>query len=1219
MAKIYDNRPSDWDDKDESGAKSQSSVSEYKSGKVQKNVVNDNSIVQEDYAGSQKKKLLSSREVRETSKGNITTTYEDDTKLTQQSKTAKESYHSNDFKSEIKKETIVTKTANRTESIIADSTTISTNKLTETSPGKHAITVTKNINIKSNLAKISAEKLDVKGASFGMSAKKHTEKAPFKHVKAGDVKYNVSEKLMMDADISKSSFKLQNYQTKQAEYKHPDDVADDVYYIGEVIYSPKLSKLYFVPTNLVREVFNSQQKYLSKSKTNSVYKYNYGKRQVANRFDTSPDLEQVLLSNRDYIHISFVRASMCMLDQSVVSDPNIVSLDFSKAKLDGNTSLINWGAINSDLDSKVKGLGYKAGYKFANQDAVDDGVKYLQSLSENNINRWLDIGKTYQASLLYMGLLMAGRYNFKQISEKQARLPYKPDVIADIDYDNETAIAYKSYQHEIDEDYGVFDLITTEEYVDSEILLSQTVKVAIKGNKYTLEGDNHSRYSGDKDNQIKDGLLLWSRTVSTKHDKKIEKLNLGRLKIKDLESKQLTKPYQLDYKDDKWLVYADSKYLLSTHNHDLDYPTGDALIFEATVDEHYILEKFYYYQEARHQFELDEDIVAKDTKQKLSRRGCYESLLDTYEQSSDEKMKSYLESLQEDGKTVSIQAVIEELEKASDELILALVPDSVGKLLYLLNNLNEEDQKLIQSNQDLAERRVKLALKLVATFNTRKGYLVALQHYQPLTEYNQVKAEDSVDALWHNDDMLFASSDDKTARLINGAYNKLNSEDMVLRLRKDEDLFYKHEYLDFVPVEIAAIREADDIVHDLKEEDQEDTNQPLTDLPDKDASVLCELVYEKSALEYAFNDPLMKKVSLANIFYDVTKKYKNDKGQVIYPVRDDRGFNLSSDFKYALENYHVYYYNVLKKYKLITTSSKYVVATQSSFIGTAPSYFAIVVAHKGDKDNKGVYVVNRGTDKPWDYWADLRMGSGKLIPSSNIIPHMLVGINFTQTILDSYDLQSIGFTGHSLGGSISQIQTVRFFDYKERVSLAPTKCFEPFGARSEVDPSIGVKIDDHYFTTTTDVWTSFKNWSNILSFGYLFDDWKSLEVKLIEKYQNNSKLINDNVTNFARQGDVIAEMSAQIGGEPIKLATNIDNNYYDYLPQQTKGLVAVPQALFEPIERLNVHSIIWYRYNQYSPDGKLEKIGVNTNNVDKLKETGSSKDISNFKEVFKDA
>lgn len=206
--------------------------------------------------------------------------------------------------------------------------------------------------------------------------------------------------------------------------------------------------------------------------------------------------------------------------------------------------------------------------------------------------------------------------------------------------------------------------------------------------------------------------------------------------------------------------------------------------------------------------------------------------------------------------------------------------------------------------------------------------------------------------------------------------------------------------------------------------------------------------------------------------------------------------------------------------------------------------------------------------------------------------------------------------GHSLGGSVSQVQTIRFFDYKKGVSLAPTKCFEPFGTRSEVDPSIAVKIDDYYFTTTLDIWASFKNWSNVLSGGYFFEDWKSLEVELIENYQKNSSMIYSNVKIFARQGDVIAELSAQVGSV-VPLATNVTNNYYDYIPKQTSGLVAIPQTLLEPLTRLNVHSSSWYRYNNYSADGTLIPTGDNQANVTILKAKGSSEDIAKFKQVFK--
>ncbi|WP_035721776.1 hypothetical protein, partial [Francisella sp. W12-1067] len=90
---------------------------------------------------------------------------------------------------------------------------------------------------------------------------------------------------------------------------------------------------------------------------------------------------------------------------------------------------------------------------------------------------------------------------------------------------------------------------------------------------------------------------------------------------------------------------------------------------------------------------------------------------------------------------------------------------------------------------------------------------------------------------------------------------------------------------------------------------------------------------------------------------------------------------LSSDVKDALEQYPHHYYPVLAKYKLVATSLDFVSRSQSSFFGTAPSYYAIVVANVNDKENKGIYVINRGTDKAWDYWSDLKMGHGKLIPS----------------------------------------------------------------------------------------------------------------------------------------------------------------------------------------------------------------------------------------------
>ena len=1175
MAKLSKNRPADWDDKSEDGVNTQSSVSEYKSGKVQKNVVSDKSIVQEDLAEGKKKKLVSSSKVEHKTKGNIYTTYEDDTKSTHTASKAVENHFSKDYTSNTVKETSTIKAKSKNENITADKTLIDDNTLTEIATGKHSITATKKVNIKSNDATITTDKLTVTSASYKIKAKNHKEIAPHKTIKASSVKYNISNSMNMDGNLSKSSFKVQSYQTKEAEYKHPDDTNENIYYVGDVVYSPVKSRLYFVATNQARTIFDSQRKYLSNSQ-GTTYKHSTASRRTSCRFADNR-LEQILLDNQEYIHISFIRAGMCMLDQSTLDDLDIAYIDFDRDKhLNEDNYLINWDSVNSDLLDKVKQMGFKSGFKFVNQQAIDDAIEKLQYLSETDPNRWLDIGKTKQASMLYMGLLLANRYNFFKLANTEARLPLKPDLKATIDYDNEKAVIQQSYKHETDIEFGIFELVTTEEFVDSQITLSAENKVKVEDDKYILQGKNHDKYPKDKDNLIKSAILSWVRASSIAHDDDLELIELGTLVTEDITAKQLTKPYKIELKDDKWQIYADSKYLLSSHNNNQDYPNGDALLFDATLGEHYNLEKFYYYQEAKNQFELDDDLIARTIKETLQRRASYQALLDTISVPNDDKVKEYFDSIQEDGKTKDIADVIEQLKLADDELILALVPQSVGKLLYLINNPDEDSQKALDDSEELSEEVVRMNLKLLSTFTTRKGYLKALQHYQPLNDTDEVDPEDSVKHLWEREDGL-SIDNRRLERTVYGAYNKLNSEDMTLRIRANENHFEEHEFVEFKPVEIAITREADEIVADLKEEDQEDTSQPLTNLPDKDASVLCELVYEKSALDFAINIGLDKSGSLANIFYDSKKVRKAD------------GFKLSDDFKYALENYPDYYRSILKKYKLVTTSSQFVSATQSSFVGTAPSYFAMVVAHAKDKENKGVYVINRGTIEGWDFWSDLRMGAGKLIPSPNVIPQLETGINFAQNFLDANkQVEYLNFSGHSLGGSIAQIQAVYFYDTTLMYG-GQTRCFEPFGTISEVDSRVGFNIGNTYFYPNMNLLSDIQHAINWVSFGSLFNDWKGLTENLVGKYQDNQEGIKSRIINFARQGDPVAEMSGQVG-HTRKLPTGT-KSCYDYLPQDLRGIVAVPEVIKNSFmdngTMYQDHRIIWYRYNQYSDDGTL--------------------------------
>ncbi|QIV94117.1 hypothetical protein [Allofrancisella frigidaquae] len=52
-------------------------------------------------------------------------------------------------------------------------------------------------------------------------------------------------------------------------------------------------------------------------------------------------------------------------------------------------------------------------------------------------------------------------------------------------------------------------------------------------------------------------------------------------------------------------------------------------------------------------------------------------------------------------------------------------------------------------------------------------------------------------------------------------------------------------------------------------------NKILTNLPDKDASVLCELVYESMMLENIVNNRAGKEKTISNLIYNLDKKTLN--------------------------------------------------------------------------------------------------------------------------------------------------------------------------------------------------------------------------------------------------------------------------------------------------------------------------------------------------------
>ncbi|MDC7244272.1 MAG: hypothetical protein PQJ44_10390, partial [Sphaerochaetaceae bacterium] len=88
MSKLYTKRPDHWQDKKSDNANKASIISEYQSGKVQKNVASDKAIKQEDYDNGTRKIAKASKQITESSKGDLSITEEAKNKFKQQSNTA---------------------------------------------------------------------------------------------------------------------------------------------------------------------------------------------------------------------------------------------------------------------------------------------------------------------------------------------------------------------------------------------------------------------------------------------------------------------------------------------------------------------------------------------------------------------------------------------------------------------------------------------------------------------------------------------------------------------------------------------------------------------------------------------------------------------------------------------------------------------------------------------------------------------------------------------------------------------------------------------------------------------------------------------------------------------------------------------------------------------------------------------------------------------------
>jgi hypothetical protein len=213
--KIYTQRPPHWIDNEEEAENQGSLISEYQSGKVQKNITNDKSIEQENLFaedGKGKRQILkSSDKVCEDSQGKLVITEEANQTFKQRANSSNTSFTS----VESHKENIASHTDDISANAIttyykANKTSISFNIVATKSNEVNSISSSKRLKITSPKASISASQANFEGISTKINAETINSKAPQHNINAGSVKYDFQD-MKVDADTYEGNFKKQAY------------------------------------------------------------------------------------------------------------------------------------------------------------------------------------------------------------------------------------------------------------------------------------------------------------------------------------------------------------------------------------------------------------------------------------------------------------------------------------------------------------------------------------------------------------------------------------------------------------------------------------------------------------------------------------------------------------------------------------------------------------------------------------------------------------------------------------------------------------------------------------------------------------------------------------------------------------------------------------------------------------------------------------------------
>jgi hypothetical protein len=348
----------------------------------------------------------------------------------------------------------------------------------------------------------------------------------------------------------------------------------------------------------------------------------------------------------------------------------------------------------------------------------------------------------------------------------------------------------------------------------------------------------------------------------------------------------------------------------------------------------------------------------------------------------------------------------------------------------------------------------------------------------------------------------------------------------------------------------------------------------LKNMSDRDASVLCELVYEETFWETIITESEDK--SIGELLYPNGKDLDNT-------LKSTLSFKKQDDALFSMQQYAEYYYPILEKYKLVATSSE---------VGNKDGYYGIAVAYIEDEKVQGIYVINRGTTlTASDISSDLEMSLAKAFPVSLVVKHVVAGVNFAKHLKDKFDNPFIAFSGHSLGGSVAQLQSVYFTS--SMAPIAQSKCFEPYGVRSEVAPTFRAIYNGKVVYLTLNPGKSLKSMACALGYDWDCDGWQHIEDTMLAIYTGDGNILDMKIVNYIREGDLVGTIAEPIGAK--------------YLLKTGLSFTAVPL----------LHSIANYRYQGFTTaTGSLMTHQINEDNVAILTRLGTADQKRKYRACF---